>query len=445
MAHDPNDNPFAPPYGLTQNPAPNPATQGQDYFDERQQLVNDIMAAFRAVLPSNYVAATNGPWYSLQFQAMAEQLADIQISATEVTKDSSWDFTRTDFLWQMLGTYVFPGATDKSGIPQINGDLDYREFLHRMVTLLLMGATKAAIEGGLEALDPDIIATVIERYLETPPRDPDGAYTIDDQFTMDILIEGPTGSEFPSDPFLTQQNAALVIEALKPAHVLYTYAYLFRDAFGTIADDANPITGEASFVLDLDSYYYDDTRKYCLGAKAIVGTGGETLAGRVLFSDPSLSFRQVRIGAVLKVTSGVNVGQYRVVATQALVSGADATPRSYTTSYATSGTLTATSDDVVEDTSTDWGAAPLDATITILDGPNTGTYRLSMVLGPTGGPVGDAGVSGTQVRLSQSILKVERRMVDVATGQSYSVDVDRLGVRVPQPVAAEDASWQFYL
>lgn len=445
MAHDDDAKKVSDlPYSLTQNPAPNPPTTGQDFLDERQQLVNDIMASFRSILPSNYVAATNGPWYSLQFQAMAEQLADIQINSTEILKDSSWDFTRTDFLWQMLGTYVFPGATDKSGIPQISGDLDYRKFLHEMVQLLLMGATKTAIEGGLEALDPDIIATVIERYLETPPRDPNGAYTIDDQFTIDILVEGPDGADFPADPFITQQNAAIVIEALKPAHVLYTYSYLFRDAFGTIASDVNTETGEATLTLDLDTYYYDDTRKYCLGAKQITGTG-ETLSGRTLFSDPDLSFRSVRLGALLRITSGVNAGTYRVVGKQALVSGANPTPATYTTSSAASGTLTAISDDVVEDTSQDWGSMSLDTTLTITSGVNAGTYRLEMVLGLNGGPIGDSGVSGTQVRLAPTILKVERRMVQVATGQTYEVDVDRLGVQVPRTVVGEDVSIQFYL
>lgn len=445
MAHDDDAKKVSSdlPYALTQNPAPNPPTTGQDFLDERSQLVQDIMAAFRRVLPSNYVATTNGPWYSLQFQAMAEQLADIQINTTEITKDSSWDFTRTDFLWQMLGTYVFPGATDKSGIPQINGDIDYRAFLHRMVQLLLLGATKAAIEGGLEALDPDIVATVIERYLETPPRDPNGAYTIDDQFILDIFVEGPNGSAFPGDPFLTQQNAAIVIEALKAGHVLYEYGYLFRDAFDVIADDTTP-EGDLAFVLDLDSYYYDDTRKYCLGAKEIVGTG-DTLAGRVLFSDPDVSFASIRENAILRITSGPNVGRYRVLSKQALISGVDATPRAYTTSSAASGTLTAISADAVEDTSQDWGTMPLDTTLTITEGPNAGTYRLDTVLGPTGGVVGQAGVSGTQVRLSPSILKVDRRMVQPETGQTYEVDVDRLGVRVPQTVTGEDASMQFWL
>lgn len=433
------------PYSLAQNPAPNPPTQGQGYLRDRRELVNGIMAAFRSVLPSNYVATTNGPWYSLQFQAMAEQLAEIQINSTAVMKDSTWDFTRTDFLWQVLGQFVFPGATDKTGIPQINGDLAYREFLQKMVRLLLIGATKPAIEGGLEALDPNVIATVVERYLETPPRDPQGVYTILDQFTIDIFIEGLDGG-FPSDPFLTQTNAQLVIAALKPAHVLYTYAYLFRDAFGTIASDGDGLDGALS--LNLEPYYYDDTRKYCLGAKSIVGVSGSTLSvgGRFLFSDPSFSFEKIRVGAILKITSGANAGRYRVVDKLALVSGASPTAVSYTVSSGGGGTLTALSEDSVQDLSRDWGALTIDTTITILTGVNAGTYRLDTVLGLTGGPIGTVGVSGTQVRLSTSILKVDRRMPSAPlTGQSYEVDVDRLGVRVPQVVSAEDVSIQFYL
>lgn len=423
------------PFALSQNPAPNPVS-GQAYMGGKAALVQQIMRTFRAVLPSNYVAQTNGPWYSLQFQAMAEQLADIQIATTEVFKDNAFDFTRTDFLWQTLGTLVFPGASDQSGIPDVDGDVLYREFLRRMVQLLLAGATTASIEGGLEALDPNIVTTVVERYLESPPRDPNGAYTIDDQFLIDIFVEG-----FPTeDPFVLQRNAELVLAALKPAHVLYGYSYLFRDAFDKVADD----TGGFSF--DLDSYYYADLRKWCLGAKEITGVG-DTLAalGRSLFTDPDVSFAAVRVETRLDIADGPNKGVYRVTGKRALLSGSDATPRPYTTSTGASGTLTAISDTVVEDTSQDWGAMPVDTTVTIASGPNAGTYRLDTVLGPTGGPIGTVGVSGTQVRLSPSTLVVTPRMPSVATGQSYTVVVDRLGVQSPNPVSGEDVTNQFIL
>jgi len=437
MAHDddaPKTGEDAAPFALVQNPAPNPVS-GQAYLTDKAALVQRIMATFRAVLPSNYVAQTNGPWYSLQFQAMAEQLAEIQITTTEIYKDTTFDFTRTDFLWQVLGSLVFPGATDRSGIPQIDGDTAYREFLHKMVRLLLDGATKASMESGLEALDPNVVATITERYLESPPRDPNGAFTIEDQFLVDIFIDG-----FPVDPFVLQRNAEIVLAALKPAHVLYGYSYLFTDAFDQIASD------DGGLSLDLDSYYYDDLRKWCLGAQRISGTG-DTLSLRTLFTDPDVSFASVRpgLGCVLIIESGVNAGRYRVTGTRALLSGADATPRAYTLSTGATGTLTAVSGETVEDATQDWGAFPVDTTLTLADGPNAGTYRLDTVLGPAGGPIGTVGVSGTQVRVSRSTLVLARRMPSAATGQAYTVTVDRLGVQVPRPVAGEDVSLQFVL
>lgn len=424
------------PFALSQNPSPNPI-RGQSSQTVKESLVREIMGTFRSVLPSNYVSQVNGPWYSLQFQAMCEQLAEIQISATEVYKDSGYDFTRTDFLWQVLGTLVFPGATNKSGIPQIDGDTAYREFLHKMVLLLLDGATRGSMESGLEALDPSIVATVLERYLSTPPRDPEGSYTIDDQFITDILVEG-----FPVEPFVLKRNAEIVLSALKPAHVLYGYSYLFRDAFDEVASD------EGGLSFDLGSYYYADLRKWCLGAQRISGVAGVTQTNRSWFTDFGVSFSSVRpgLGCVLTVESGVNAGRYRVTGTRALLRGADATPRPYTLSTGGTGTVTALSDDTVEDAGQDWGSLAVDTTITIASGPNAGTYRLDTVLGSTGGPLGTVGVSGTRVRVSAGTLELSRRMPsDGITGQAYTVTVDRLGVQVPRPISGEDVSLQFVL
>lgn len=425
------------PFSNSQNPSPNPTAEGQVYIQNKQELVDSIMGTFRRILPSNYVALTNGPFYSLQFQAMAEQLAEIQLSGTEVYKDSDWDFTRPDFLWQVLGSLVFPGSDSSTGIPQIDGDKEYREFLKKMVLNLLKGATKQSIIDGLESLSDDFIATIVERYLQTPPRDPNGGYTIDDQFFMDIFLETESGG-FPKDPFVFLNNAKLVIAALKPAHVLYGFSFLFRDAFGVIADD----TGGLS--LDLESYYYDDMRKWCLGAEKITGTG-DFLSARNLFTDPSVSFYSIRKGNFLNILSGVNKGSYRVVETIHLLSGVDSTPRAYTLSSGGSGTVVAIDEKTLWDATRDWGLLPRDETITITSGPNAGTYRLDTVTGSTGGEVGNAGVSGSYVRVSPSTLKISERANQALSGQSYSVGVDRLGVQTPHPVSGEDVTSQFWV
>lgn len=440
MAHDDDAKKVSDvPFTLTQNPAPNPLT-GQDAKTTKQELVDSIMDNFRKVLPSTYVAQVTGPWYSLQFQAMAEQLASIQLSTGEIYKDSEWDFTRSDFLWQVLGSLVFPGATNRDGVPTIDGDIPYRQFLHKMVLFLLEGATKKSMEQGIDALDESIVTTITERYLESPPRDPNGAYTIDDQFIVDVFVEGAQAGTFPDDPFILQRNVDLVLAALKPAHVFYSYSYLFRDAFDKIADDSGGLR------LDLDSYYYADLRKWCLGAKRIAGTG-EVLASRTLFTDPSVSFGSIRPGAFLTITSGANEGSYRVVSTRAFLSGADSTLRSYTlsTTPPVSGTGKVVDGQTFTDELQDWGQYPVGTQITLADGPNAGTYLLEAVLGEDGGLLGTAGIQGTSVRISPSVLQVDRRIPAAATAQPYTVGVDRLGIQTPRPIASEDVSSQFYL
>lgn len=429
MANDP----IKTGYTLAQNPSPFPET-GQDFIDKVRNQTGLIMAQFLKVLPSNYVSTITGPFYTLRFQAAAEQLAAFQITAQEVFKDSDYAFTRPEFLWQVLGVLVFPGGTDQSGIPRVDGDVAYRDFLRKMVLLLLRGATPSAVEEGAGLLtEADV--TLLERFLEA--RQPGSEFTIDDQFFFDILVEEAGGTAFPpEDPFVLQENVRLILEALKPAHTLYGYSHLFREVFGPLFSD--------TYSWELSTYYYDDLRKFCYGTREITGTEGVTLSGRMAFSDPNRSFRSVQAGGILHVTSGPNIGRYRIRDVVAFLVN-DATARAYTT--APSGLVgTATvNGDVITDATQDFGGAVEGEVLTLTAGPNAGSYRLETLLGSDGGAVGFATGPATQVRVSPSIIRVETRMPSVASGQSYSVDVDRLGERVPKVILAEDAAEQFYL
>lgn len=434
MATDPTNDPLA-LTSLAQNPAPFPE-MGQDHIDKVRAQTDLIMRQFLKVLPSNYVSTVNGPFYTLQFQAAAEQLAVFQVTAQEIFKDSDYDYTRPEFLWEIIGTLVFPGATNRSGIPQVDGDIAYRTFLKKMVLLLLRGATAGAVLEGAGLLT-EAEVSLLERFLEA--RQPGSAFTIEDQFFFDLLVQGgtPPGTGFPDEPFVLQENVRLIMEALKPAHTLYGYSHLFTDAFGALFDD--------SMSWELSSYYYDDFRKFCYGAKEIVGTDGRTLSGRMLFSDPSLSFASVQVGGLLHVTSGPNEGLYRIREVIDFPVSTDATARAYTTSpTGLSGTATVASG-VVTDAAQDFGLAVEGEVLTFSAGPNTGSYRLAVLLGPDGGQVGFAAGPATQVRVSPSMLRLETRMATVVAGQSYTVDVDRLGVKVPKTILGEDVSEQFYL
>jgi hypothetical protein len=461
------------PFTRDQNPAPIPQA-GQQGVRTLRNITDSILRSFQQILPSNYVGEIPGPYYVLQYQAIAEQLASLQLAIEDVGLESDVDFARPEFLWQMIGTLVFPDTLEPPvGIPEVDGDLTYREFLRRMIILILQGATEDVVQEGLELLTEavvQVIAKVDFSHREISEWD------LGDQNEFEInilcqtvftasngeLIVGALGTGFPIDPFRVLRNNLRILRALKPAKALFEYRHLFLDAFGELF--------QASPFIELDPWYYEDFRKFCCGMKEITNDEGVTLTGRMLFQDVSLDFRSVCPGATLEILDGPNAssnqggednstfGRYRVTGLQRLIFGADGetdalgdlvlTPRPYTTSpTGLSGDATADEDGVLEDTSQDFSDAVEGEILTFLEGPNAGQYRLDVLLGNNGGPVGFSppGSGVTRVQVAPSLLQILTRMPQEATGQSYRVTVERLGVRTPFTVLGEDASAQFYI
>jgi len=539
---------------LPQNPSPVGGT-GQGRITQKRAQVDTIMSIFTQLLPSNYVAQVQGPFYSIQFQAIAEVLADFQITAQESFADADYDYMRGEFLFQLLGSLVFPDSTT-DGYPTLDGDLTYREFLKRMVLLLLQGATKSTVEGGL-ALLSDAVFQVIEKSIaarETKKKvwnaktgqweeRPGSAWGLDDQFEFEIsasYTDPDTGLErFPEDPFVLQENIRIVLRALKPAHTLYSYRHLFTEVFGQF------FTATPSW--EMSNYYYADFRKFCCGAKQVSGTAGVTWADKTLFSDTSREFDQISPGSELTVLSGPNsihagglegtiastdrreFGRFRVADVRYFPVGTDVIPRSYTTSpsnfrgkavvdgsivedsvemglvgsglkvsdvtsvrFLSSGFYIRVGDDLFTPVGVatfsadpgsgdgieyltaisgsnpvgtlklgtniladyalaqvvyvaDWGSAVEGEVLTFTEGPNAGSYRLKTLMGSDGGLVGISTGPATRVRVALSLLRLERRMKQATTGQSYTVAVDRLGVQEPRVITGEDASLFFVL
>lgn len=451
---------------LEQNPSP-VQRGGQDFLTKKRQQVDAIMSVFMQVLPSNYVSQVTGPFYTIQMQAAAEAIADFQLTAQEAFTDALYDYTRSEFLFQILGALVFPDALS-DGYPTLEGDTTYRDFLKRMVTLLLAGAKKSSVEEGLNLLS-DAEFQVIEKVLAARntqkkvwsaekgslETQPGSIWGLEDQFEVEINVSKGEGDSqrFPDLPFVLQENARIVLRALKPAHTLYTYRHLFREAFGPLFVD--------TMSWSLDRYNYEDFRKFCLGAREISGTSGETLSDRRLFTDVTRDFSQVQPGADLVVVSGPNsihsggtegteasadfrhIGRYRVEEVLSFPVGADVTPRAYTTTPTGLTGFVTLSEGALEDPEQDWAAAEEGEVLTLAAGPNAGTYRLKTLLGNFGGPVGSAPGPATRVRVAPSLLRLDRRMRYAVSGQSYTVSVDRLGVQDTQSVEDEDVTLFF--
>lgn len=469
---------------LNSNPSPL-ENVGQDFYTVHRDQVESIMETFLQLLPSNYVSQVRGPFYTLQFQSAAEQIASIQLMAQEVFSDAGFDFTRSEFLYQILGTLVNPNYQQSTFY--FDTDLELRDFLRRMVILLLNGSRKPTIQQGLYLLtDGDI--TIIEKSVEMK-NTPNSAYTLADQYEFEIslsVIENTSDnhnhhhritidkngngktveligdhsahiheiyewevlkaedgghnhllvSEFSDSIRKIFDNLDLVMEILRPAHTIYQFRHLFREMFSSVFTD--------TFTMDMNYSHYDDVRKYCEGAKQIVGVG-DTLTDRSLFTDPTKNFRNVSVGSSLTVVSGDNADTYVVKEVLSMPIGADNTPRSYTTSNGLSGTLIVLSNDTIEDSSQDFSSCEENTTITILEGGNKGTYRMEFLLGSNGGMVGYTSGTASKVRLGFSTLRLTQRMKKSLNNQSYKVTIDRLGVREPNSVQGSNVSSLFYL
>lgn len=411
-----------------QNPSPTSGT-GQEYLNCVQEWTDRIMSVFLKILPSNYASQVNGPFYSIQFQAGAEELAKYICTSLEVFYDHDYDFTRPEYLFQILGALVFPDQSE--GVPQIDGDVSYRTFLKRMVELLLQGATPQTQQEGASLLvDSNTVVEIIERSIAG--RDtPGSAWGFDDQFIFEVNMITDDGAGMPADPFTLQENIRLILQALKPAHTLYEYRHLFKETLGPIFSD--------QLSWDLTNYYYEDFRKYCLGIKEITGTGGITLTDRRLFSDPQRDYRFVPAGAFLVINSGLNAGTYQVEEVITYPVGDDPVARAYTTSpTGLTGFAKIIGGEIVDDLG-NFGLVVENEILTFATGPNSGSYRLDVVLDVGKIEPTPSGFS-RRVRPSPSIFRLRTRMPKVQTGQAYTVTVDRLGVQTTRTVTKEDVS-----
>lgn len=414
---------------LPQNPAPvDPLHGGQGFLTTRESLAEDIFANLLSLLPSNYVASTTGAAYTLKLKQIASTMAQFQIEAQEAFADTSFDFTRSEMLYSVLGSLVFPDMNPSlanGGLPDIDGDLSYRVFLQRMVALLLAGPLKLTLEEGLALLDSSYEWTVIEKALQSS--NVGSAWGVKDSHSIEINVFG-----LPSDYERLQENVRLVMRALKPAHVLYDYRHVLQESFTTLFAEGDTATWE------LLEHGYEDLRVNPTGRRAIAGTTGSPVStDRSLWRDSTVSFEGVTMNSVLTVT-GVAF-PFRVLSSQTFPSPLSTTARAYTTSSGLSGTAIVEEDTWVYDASQDFSTAITGETLTFTEGPNAGTY---LAVSTDAGYLGSSGSPARRLRLAPSLLVVTPRLPLALVGQTsaYEVTLDRLGQTEVQSESEDIAS-----
>jgi hypothetical protein len=421
------------PISLPQNPTP-VNSKSQEYERALEELIENILIVFKDELPSNYVSETMGPNYMKTFYAFSEQLAKIQLSVQEIGEDYDYDFTRPEYLWQFLTSIVFP-LGETRGIPSIDGDLRYRDFLKKMVGFLLEGAKPGPIKSALSLLTSANIE-VIEKVLFSGKEW--SYWDIKDQFTFEINVSTDEGDSFPTDvdPFVLQNNIKLVLEALKPAHSLYELRFLFKDFIGMQFEDV--------VTIDSQLYYYEDFRKNCNGVLNLVGTEGKTY-NYFFFTDPNRSFSSISSRSLLHIESGINTGINEIEDVLFFIEPTDTQSRKYITSpTGLTGYVTIQDGNVLVDSSANFGLCVENEIIEILEGPNIGRYRMDLLLDGDSGLVGLHIGPSTRVRISPSILKLSKRVLN-QSNIPYRITVDRLGIKTPISVIRENVSPFFFL
>ena len=479
-------------FNHVQNPAQT-KTETSTWFARRDQLVETILDVFADALPSNYASHVRGPFYSHMFRVMAEGLAEIQLEAELIVEESiDLGLVRSDFIYQLLGKLVFPN-TNKADL-LIDGDVSMRTFLQSMVDLLLEGARKDPIQTAANLLGD----ASVEIVPKSDHQSATSAWGLGDQFEFEVNVIAHKSTEgdsqdhwhrvlvdsqgdgrtigtffnraermevhthdvrgfavqrytegtgqshdhqcfqrFPEDPFILQHNIQLVLAALKPAHTLYEYRHLFVEGFGELFQD--------DFIMEHESWRYEDLRKNWRGNKALRGNGDTGSSDRSLLIDSDQDFSRVPPYAVVRIAEGANEGTYQAVEALPLPVMSDGVARPYYTSPSgVSGDATVTNGEV-EDTEADFSVLVSGEKLVFTEGPNTGTYRVASLLGSHGGPVGKTEGPATRLRLAHSLLRMRPRMTYVVEEQSYQVGLDRLGESEPTFVVGEDSTSQFIL
>jgi hypothetical protein len=257
--------------------------EGEDYLNNLNQEADRNLQIFFALLSSYWQSSIDGPNYAREIKAMSIALAKIRLSLDQVRTDTYYKSLRSEYLYQVLTSILFPdvkGAPD----PQF-ADLDFRDFLQKIVTIYFAGSIPDSMKSAVELFTTGAEVVVKENYAET--RNPASGFDISDEFGFDIDIILPSPSTI--DVFLADKNIRLLLDIIRPAHTLYRLRYVLQDEYigkqtGTqpnkIIDELGPPPLN-NFVIH--NYGYEDFRKFIdgvegvdlFGAKKVIYVTGE--------------------------------------------------------------------------------------------------------------------------------------------------------------------------
>ena len=133
--------------------------ESQQRQKRKEDLSEKIFSDFLGLIPSNYTSQVIGPFYTIQFKAFADFLAELQVSAETLSSQVIFNYTDPDFLQNVLGLLILPDGQ----ILDIDNLADYKSFLVKFVGYLLQGSRQAPIQEAIASLSDDVTISIVDR------------------------------------------------------------------------------------------------------------------------------------------------------------------------------------------------------------------------------------------------------------------------------------------
>lgn len=243
---------------------------GEEYIARLNREADSNFRILLSLLSSYWQSTIDGPNYARELKAVAVELSRVRLQLEDIRQDMDFATTRTEFLYQVVTTVLFP---QKAGSPDLGKtDVDFRTFLTEIVKIYFAGSIPSSVQKAVELVtEADVV--VRENFEEA--RKPGSGYDISDQFgfTVDVLLESPG----QIDVFLAEKNIRILLAIIRPAHTLYRLKFILQDSYPGPdgPDDPNPSSNvktnkvKDSYVMHVQNYGYEDFRRFVDGVKGI--------------------------------------------------------------------------------------------------------------------------------------------------------------------------------
>lgn len=240
---------------------------GEQYRSRLIDEANRIFQVFLSMLSSYWQSTIDGPNYAREIKAMSIELARVRLALDDVRMDTRYSATRTEFLYQVLSSVMFPS---EPGIPDPGlYDRDLKQLLLNILDIYFKGSVPASMKAAAELFVKNAEVRVMEAFLEA--RKPGSGYDISDQFgfQIDVLF----GSLAGTDVILSDRMIRILLDIIRPAHTLLRIKYVLQDEWPG-QGDPDPLQDNLAKIADsfrflLYNYGYEDFRRHVGGVYGV--------------------------------------------------------------------------------------------------------------------------------------------------------------------------------